>query len=397
MLDATLTEDSPQKERMHASIESAKQEDAKSLAAATEQKRDLLFDGMKGFGILLVITGHALQGSSEKFDDIFAFRMIYSFHMPLFFFISGYLFQAGLRKKLLPLSFVLKKARALVVPFLSWYVIFGLWRGLPPDVTLSNYIIRFLRSPDYGYWFLWTLFLCFVSFLPLAWLQQRLNAKWHAVLILLSYLCFHYLRTLPTGQYGIGPLKMYYSYFAVGYFVCCWRKHLSLLKNWWPEVSIVGFLLLVPYWRRPGLVSFRPYLDAHFPTHAATMDEVLIFALALFGIGFVAQIVKWLIPGRIANCLAWIGHYTLDIYVIHLYTFQLVPFSRIFAGPGDTFNIAMDVAWGLGASLAISFLVLRRSVVLKFLFLGIVDSKKKAPPEALTSSGEKLGLAPAAG
>ncbi len=38
---------------------------------------------------MLVVLGHTLQGLYTDFDQNLAFRIIYSFHMPLFFFISG--------------------------------------------------------------------------------------------------------------------------------------------------------------------------------------------------------------------------------------------------------------------------------------------------------------------
>lgn len=43
------------------------------------KERDFFIDVLKGWGIILVIWGHSSQ---------FLFNEIYSFHMPLFFFLS---------------------------------------------------------------------------------------------------------------------------------------------------------------------------------------------------------------------------------------------------------------------------------------------------------------------
>ena len=48
-------------------------------------KRNDFIDFLKGIGIILVVIGHVSQ--NERINDF-----IYSFHMPLFFFISGFLF-----------------------------------------------------------------------------------------------------------------------------------------------------------------------------------------------------------------------------------------------------------------------------------------------------------------
>lgn len=55
------------------------------------EKRLDYIDKLRGFAILLVVMGHlylpyTAQGNSHPVAE-----MIYSFHMPLFFFISGYL------------------------------------------------------------------------------------------------------------------------------------------------------------------------------------------------------------------------------------------------------------------------------------------------------------------
>jgi len=355
-----------------------------AAAARPVAKRDPLLDAMKGFGIILVAMGHVLQGNVAPSDENFVFRMIYSFHMPLFFFISGYVLQVSLEgKRLAPVAYVVTKARTLVVPFLSWYLIFGLWRGIPSDVGLSEYIHRFARDPAWGYWFLWTLFLCFVAMLPVAWLQQRINPRWRLGLVALSWLTFHLLRSDRHAVYGIEFLKVDYFYFAAGFFICAWQKQLAFLKNWWPEICIVGFLLLVPYWRRVGEMPFEPFLKEHFPRKAATLILVFNYALALMGIGSVAQLVKAVISGPVGRWLAWIGHYTLDIYVIHFWVISLSPFVVIFYAPRrDPFVILIEVAWAVFASLMVSFLVLRQSKILKFLFLGILDSRKPAPIKA---------------
>ena len=55
----------------------------------TAKFRDQFLDIAKGLAIILVVVGHVLQGSTERFDDLFWFRVIYSFHMPMFVFLSG--------------------------------------------------------------------------------------------------------------------------------------------------------------------------------------------------------------------------------------------------------------------------------------------------------------------
>ena len=77
--------------------------------------RDLGLDTIKAFATLLVIVGHVIQYTNVDFDNSFFFKITYSFHMPLFMFISGYLMP-----KITGEGFLLLKFRQLVVPFILW-------------------------------------------------------------------------------------------------------------------------------------------------------------------------------------------------------------------------------------------------------------------------------------
>lgn len=68
-------------------------------------------DTTRGIGVLLVIIGHMLYGSPD-FDPLNQF--IYSFHVPLFFVISGYVHTRNENKSVRCLIWL--KAKRLLVP-----------------------------------------------------------------------------------------------------------------------------------------------------------------------------------------------------------------------------------------------------------------------------------------
>lgn len=61
------------------------------LSVITKTDRVLYLDLLKCFAIFLVIWGHSIQyfKSTAYFDEPI-YRIIYSFHMPLFMALSGY-------------------------------------------------------------------------------------------------------------------------------------------------------------------------------------------------------------------------------------------------------------------------------------------------------------------
>jgi fucose 4-O-acetylase-like acetyltransferase len=75
-------------------------------------------DAAKGLGILLVMLGHTDIPSQLK-------TYIYTFHMPLFFFLSGYLFTL---KKFPNLKvFLTKRTKSLILPYLCFSLIAYIW------------------------------------------------------------------------------------------------------------------------------------------------------------------------------------------------------------------------------------------------------------------------------
>lgn len=77
-------------------------------------KRDDFIDAVKGIGILFVILGHTF-GIPE-----IIYNIMYSFHMPLFFIIAGYLYDENKYNSCNLKKVALKKAKSYLVPYYSF-------------------------------------------------------------------------------------------------------------------------------------------------------------------------------------------------------------------------------------------------------------------------------------
>lgn len=89
------------------------------------QDRDITLDVAKGLAIILVVIGHSFQYSfgpqytaSKLFFADIPFKSIYSFHMPLFMLISGYLFYNSNKKDFK--SLILSKLKRIGIPFVTF-------------------------------------------------------------------------------------------------------------------------------------------------------------------------------------------------------------------------------------------------------------------------------------
>ena len=79
--------------------------------------RKYWIDVLRALGIILVVLGHVSQ---EPNTVIF----IYAFHMPLFFLLSGFLFN---RHRYDLRTFIIRRSQKLLLPYAFFYLLTLLW------------------------------------------------------------------------------------------------------------------------------------------------------------------------------------------------------------------------------------------------------------------------------
>lgn len=100
-------------------------------------------DAIKGLGIILVILGHMTIPQIARL-------FIFSFHMPLFFFVSGWLFKNNFTK-----AWCLKKCDSLLIPYALYGIITIAVLHFAAGVPLNLLLERFLKGNGVGVlWFL---------------------------------------------------------------------------------------------------------------------------------------------------------------------------------------------------------------------------------------------------
>jgi fucose 4-O-acetylase-like acetyltransferase len=117
----------------------------------SEGTRNRVFDAIKALAIVLVVYAHSIQYLSGcDFWNNGIFQLIYSFHMPLFFMVSGFFISSSLQ--LGWKDFLLKKCIALLLPCFVWTIIFscvqfpGWHKMLVTIVNPLNWKLWFLKG-----------------------------------------------------------------------------------------------------------------------------------------------------------------------------------------------------------------------------------------------------------
>jgi fucose 4-O-acetylase-like acetyltransferase len=273
-----------------------------SLSSRPGHRLDWI-DAARGVGILLVVYGHAIRGveAANMYHAptlVVQDAVIYAFHMPLFFFVSG-LF-AGRRPGDTTTAFLKSRLITLVWPYLLWSLVQGLLNiavgaATGPMVNKSTSwteLLSILWDPIGQFWFLYALFLCQLLLL----LPRRL--------FFLAAICAALFSGLFRGNIvanAIGDLP----FFAAGVWLNAHRAtQISASPRRTAVAGVVAWLLFVALIAAGGMADGTP---ASRPIHLATGFAGTIGTLCL------ARIAVDQIP-----TLATLGAASMPIYLLHV-------------------------------------------------------------------------------
>ena len=196
------------------------------------ESRNLYIDEVRGIAVILMVVGHCIQYGSgnlfleqQLYFENWAFRAIYSFHMPLFTMIAGYFLAISLQKRS---SCKVFKSRmfSIGIPILSWgtinYIILILNQNI--DVGLSNIIKQVFWNYLGTLWFLWALLCC-----TLVTIAIHKFCKGS----LIAFVIIFFVSFFLPDKYNIPYASFLYPFFCFGYL---WNKFFQVqLKNIWSE------------------------------------------------------------------------------------------------------------------------------------------------------------------
>ncbi|MEO3809309.1 acyltransferase family protein [Sphaerisporangium sp. B11E5] len=187
------------------------------------RERDPFLDNAKYLAIILVVVGHLIEDLRDVPEAHAIYFFLYTFHMPLFIALSGYLsrnftFSAGKARKLIS---------GLAVPYVIFEVAYSLPRlFLDGDLEIS------LLDPYYLTWFLMSLFLWRLS--TPVWQQLRWPLVIAVGLSLLSGMSELPDELSMNRTFGLLP------FYVLGLMLT--PAHLELLKR--PAVRVAGAVVL---------------------------------------------------------------------------------------------------------------------------------------------------------
>lgn len=283
-----------------------------------QMKRIEFLDAMRGFTMILVVSYHVFFDCITRHPESFFFNGFFcEFRMPLFFFVSGFVFYKSNRNwdKRTIIDFLKKKIPVqIITPLIFLYI----WTQV---IDIS--IFKAIAAPaKCGYWFTFVLFFYFIIYIFISILSKFLKFKYSKdiILIVLGIALYFTSQHIFLNHLHIrGILSLvewiYFIFFVMGTLA---RKYYpqyeKLLDYKWTIPLLLLLFLVFNLWGEP--YTYTSYNDNIIVFFCRLIGPIIVFAF------FRKYQESFKSSTFLGRNLQYIGKRTLDIYLIHYF---LVP------------------------------------------------------------------------
>ncbi len=284
-------------------------------------KRNVFIDMIKGVAIFLMLWGHCIQyctaNSNVDFFENVVFKTIYSFHMPLFMLVSGYLFFYSFAKRDLK-SLLIHKTQSLLQPI----VFCSIFNFFVTTVLFS--LLKGSASPAFGgewlknissLWFLWSVL---IASLICAVICKTCNKLW--LQIVLFFVAIPIVAMFPNTNLNI----YMYPYFILGFYFAKYKDDIPNIIVNMKYVSLPLFPVLMLFYEKKHFI----YTTGILPINDYSIPQILsinayrwliglvgsIFAITVLQIIYKYIVVKLEKP-IISTALCHMGKKSIQFYV----------------------------------------------------------------------------------
>lgn len=298
-------------------------------------RRIVWIDIAKAICIILVVIGHYIPETHPLWYGEMR-NVIYTFHMPLFMFASGYIYIAT-KKEISYSDFIWRKVKRLMVPYLTVSVLVvtiklctqGQAYVENPVTPLSYLKILYLPEAGYFLWFIWALWWMFILIPLFRTPRSRLG------LLVVAALLPSAARYMPE-EFCFKEFSKMLQYFVMGVVAYDWKHYLLGLKQ-------------IPLWFYCiafSVIEVLPYIGG----------GGISLLTASMGIAFILR-VSYSIKDHVTNH-AWgriimlISTASYIIYLLHT-TFEGFAKALVFKFPYLS-DLSNDIMFSIGAVFVIS-------------------------------------------
>ncbi len=339
------------------------------------KNREKWVDDLKAYTCILVVIGHLLQGlnTAEISWNNTLYRYVntylYLFHMPLFMFLSGYLYKktAIITNAKEYIKFIKKKVINLGIPFVTFYLVYIFLKMIFSDEVNSRWglseIYNILIKPIAPFWFLYCLIIIFII-IPLLELLIK-NKKIILLLLFLLKLiaCLNILNVYAIQVFGENGLYFYLGAINLNYIKKI--QNINLKKYAKPLfITFMIYILSTIYYYNCTLkykINFE---------YVKILFAIIAIIMHIFIINYIEKISKK------RSLINMIYKYSFQIYLLHTIFSANIRIILLKLGSRNFYiHFLLGLFFGIFGSIIVAK-IFEKSVYLNVFFFPINTYKK---------------------
>jgi len=273
-----------------------------------DKMRDFHFDNIKAVLIFLVVLGHVFRNLGANGDEYLVYKIIYSFHMPAFLFISGYFMKYNPKRffaGLVPLYLLFQMIQTLE------HMLLAFAKGLNPmDVKMD------LFTPRWTLWYLVVLMI-YQLLIPLIDTDRKKHQLGFLVLSVVLGLTIGF--TDDTDNFfALSRAFVFLPFFLLGFYERKNHYMVTYGTDKRPGLSklisaAAGGVMIIFFWKLAGKIDPKDFFGSE---DYADLNALLwrLFGW-LFACVWIMILLNWVPKKRIP--FSRIGQNTMSIYLLH--------------------------------------------------------------------------------
>ena len=257
-------------------------------------------DALKGFAIITVVLGHCVGGvlAANYFKNDYLivkgiFDFIYSFHMPLFFSASGFLFYLTKTYDKYKIKIADLFLMYVFWTVITWIIKYAAGGSINHPVSVQTLITN-IYNPTFIYWYIYSLMLMYLFYSVVKIKQITVNT----LLILSIAACI--VKILPVNIGIVGKTIYFMYFFAFGGYLCNNHKYQNISKKFFLFCCGMVVLNLFLYCNNINFITSIEIIKGFILANAAIIITYYIF-----------------LNNHKFNILKIFGLFSLHIYLMH--------------------------------------------------------------------------------
>lgn len=331
-------------------------------------QRNKALDCYKGVLIVLVVLGHIFEYSVSDWDNNILQNFIWAIQMPGFMLVSGYFSFRKVENGKKLIVRCQKSAERYLLPFLSWFIFISV-------LLLGNHernVLKGLESlawrVDGGLWFIWVVFVLSMVMGLCNLVRSRADGFVKQLLLVVVVFGICYGALLIIAKFtsinfiGIKFVLYYGLFYGMGWLI-------RWTQEFWEKQEMCFYDAL-------AFICICIFAGITFNVNLYLIEDNLVgislrFIAGSTGNYVIYYVVKKLVVQLQKVKMEWIGRYTLEIYVTHMYTnrlFSKVANDAFFTVPGFTTFVVSLICTVILTGLLI--IILKSIPATNYLFYG---------------------------